>query len=146
MNTITKFTDLPNDIIIDILCMCDYRSMLRSNCVSKLINNIGLEIILIRKSKQIQNIMGNTDHLVPISIIFSSVHTYDDTIISCLKYLFSNNIDLAYGDRVLPDRRGAGCAGAIGFTGYKGKTTTSSGVIVNPTYKIFDKFLKFELK
>lgn len=146
MNTMTKFTDLPTDIVIDILCMCDYKSILRLSYVSKFINNIGLESILIRKSKQIQNIMGNTDHLVPISIILSSVHTDDDTIISCLKYLLSNNIDLACGDRVLTDRRGAGCAGAIGFTGYKGKTTTSRGVIVNPTYKIFDKFLKFELR
>ena len=120
---------------------------MRLSYVSKLINNINLETILINKSKQIKNIMGNTDHFIPISIIFSSVHTYDDTIISCLKYLFNNNVDLAYGDRVLPDRRGANeFTGAVGFTGYKGITTTKYGNVINPTYHIFDKLLKFELR
>lgn len=79
MNIITKFTDLPTDIIIDILCICDYKSILRLNCTCKLINNIKVEIILISKSIKIKDIKNNTDHLIPRLIIFNekSLKSYD---------------------------------------------------------------------
>jgi len=43
--------DLPIDLINEILLMCDYRSILRMNCICKLINNIDLKSLLINKSK-----------------------------------------------------------------------------------------------
>lgn len=65
-------------------------------------------------------------------------------IIACLKYSLDNYFDL--GDRILPDtRRTDGCVGSNGFPTVKGITTTSYGMVVNPTYKIFEKFLKFEI-
>ena len=64
-------------------------------------------------------------------------------IISCLNYLFSNNIEFSYNDRILPDRKESGCVGAIGFSGCKGNTTLR-GRVINPTYKIFQKFLTFK--
>jgi hypothetical protein len=143
MNELTKFVDLPIDLINHILFICDYKSILYLHCTCKLINNIDLEIVLIDKSKIIKNIIGNTNHLVPLSTIFDSPRTYDDTIISCLKYLLNNNIDFAYGDKILPDNRNGGCIGAIGFTGCKG-IITLRGIVITPTYKIFQKFLKFQ--
>ena len=143
MDMTVKFLDLPTDIINDILVICDYKSILRLNCTCKLINNIDLKTLLINKSKKFG--IKNTEHFIPRSIIYSekSKLTYDDTIISCLNYLFSNNIELGYNDRILPDnRKESGCMGAIGFSGCKGKITFR-GIIIKPTYKIFEKFLSF---
>jgi hypothetical protein len=114
---------------------------LRLNCACKLVNNIDLETLLINKSKKVG--IKNTEHFIPRSIILRNLSTYDDTIISCLNYLFSNNIELGYNDRILPDnRKESGCVGAIGFSGCKGKITFR-GIVIKPTYKIFEKFLSF---
>lgn len=135
---------IPIDLINEILFVCDYKSILYMNCTCKLINNIDLEIILINKSKK--GFIKNTDHFIPRSIIYNekSLRTYDDMIISCLNYLFSNNIKFAYGDRILPDnRKETGCVGAIGFSACKG-IITFKGNVINPTHKIFQKFLTFK--
>ena len=76
MNAITKFTELPTDLIIDILVMCDYKSILYSNSTCKLINNINLETILISKSQKLKDVYKNKDHLIPISIIFNSMRVH----------------------------------------------------------------------
>ncbi len=145
----SKLTDLPIDLINEIIFICDYKSILYLNCTCKLINNIDLENVLINKSKRIQNVMGNTDHLIPRSIVYNKENslTSGHMIIAYLKHLFDNNINLAYDDKISPDNRpdsngNIGCFGHIGFTGCKGITTTKYGDIVNPTYKIFEKFLK----
>lgn len=93
------------ELIIEILLLCDYKTILYMNCTCKSINNINLENILITKSKKV--VIKNTDHFIPRSIIYNekSLRTYDDMIISCLNYLFTNNINFAYNDRILPDNR-----------------------------------------
>ena len=135
-------TDLPTDLILEILFVCDYRSILYLNSTCKPLNNINLETILINKSKRIKDIVGNIDHLIPLSIVYNKENLL--LIIAYLKYLFDNNINFAYDDRILPDNRNSGCVGAIGFTGYKGIIATKHGIVIAPTYKIFQKFLQFK--
>lgn len=65
------------------------------------------------------------------------ISTAEDTTISWLKYLFDNDIELGYNDI-------EGKPIDIGFTACKGLSVTSRGIIINPTYKIFTKFLKFD--
>jgi len=140
------FSDLPIDVINYMMLTCDYKSILFMYCTCKLVNNIDLETILITKSRLIKNIIGNTDHFIPRSIIYSekSKLTYDDMIISCLNYLLNNNIDIAYGDRIVPDnKKETGYVGSMGFPGRK-DIITFRGIVINPTYKIFQKFLTFK--
>ena len=151
MNRIAKFTDLPTDVITHILLICDYKSILRMNCICKLINNIDLETVLITKSKRVKDIVGNIDHFIPRSIIYNKENSLsqDNMIIAYIKYIFDNNIDFAYDDKILfdnrPDSRGnIGCFGPIGFTGAMGIITTKYGTVITPTYKIFQKLLKFQ--
>lgn len=135
--------DLPIDIITEILFTCDYRSILRINCTCKLINNIDLKSLLINKSKRVNN--QNDKHYIPLSVFLDKkIQTSDDMTISWLKYLFDHNIELGYNDIILPDIEGKPIC--IGFTGCKGLSVTSRGIIINPTYKIFTKFLKFDFK
>jgi hypothetical protein len=150
MDIVTKFTDLHTDVLVHILIICDYKSILFMNCTCKLLNNIDLETILITKSKRV--IRDNIDHLIPRSIIFDKENSrsYDNMIIACLKYFLNNNIDLAYDDKILPDKRAdsrgnIGCFGPIGFSGCMGIIITKHGIVITPTYKIFEKFLKFKL-
>lgn len=146
-----KLINLPFDLLNEIILICDYKSVLYLNCTCKLLNAIDLEITLTNKSKRIQCRIGNEDHIIPRSIILNrkNLLTYDDMIIACLKHFINN--DLAYNDKFSIDKRpdsngNIGCFGAIGFTGCKGIMTTKYGDIVTPTYKIFEKILKFELR
>jgi hypothetical protein len=134
-------TDLPIELITEILFTCDYRSILRMNCTCKLINNIDLKSLLINKSKRV--VAENNKHYIPLSVFLGKhISTAEDMIISWLKYLFNNDIELGYNDIILPDIKGKPIC--IGFTGCKGLSVTSRGIIINPTYKIFTKFLKFD--
>jgi hypothetical protein len=137
-------TDLPIELIIEILFICDYRSILRMNCICKLINNIDLESLLINKSKRVINQV----HYIPQPIIFHNgdVTVYDDLIISFLKYLFDNDVNLAYNDKILPNKCEPYADGCISFSGINKIIKTSSGITVKPTYNIFEKFLKFHFR
>jgi len=136
--------DLPIDVITEILFICDYRSILRMNCTCRLINNIDLESLLINKSK----LVINQIYYIPQPIIFHNgdVTVYDDLIISCLNYLFDNDVNLAYDDKILPNKGEPYADGCISFNGINKITKTSSGIIVNPTYNIFWKFLNFDFR
>jgi len=136
--------DLPIDVISEILFICDYTSILRMNCTCKLINDIDLEVILVNKSKRIINKV----HYIPQPIIFHNgdVTVYDDLIISCLKYLFDNDVNLAYNDKFLPNKGEPYSDGCFLLSGINKITKTSSGIIVKPTYDIFCKFLNFDFR
>lgn len=139
-----NIVDLPIELIIEILFICDYRSILRMNCTCKLINNIDLEVLLIDKSKRVINNV----HYIPQPIIFhnGNVTIYDDLIISCLKYLFDNDVNLAYDDKILPNKGEPYANGCIAFSGINKVIKTSSGITVKPTYNIFKKLLKFDFR
>lgn len=87
------------------------------NCTCKRINNIDLETILITKSRLIKNVIGNVDHLIPLSIVYNKKNllTSDNMIVAYLKYLFINNFNLAYDDKIFPDNKNSGYVGALGF-------------------------------
>ena len=106
-----------------------------------------LENILLTKSRLIKNV----NHLIPRSIVYNKENslTSDHMIIAYLKYLLSNNINFAYDDKIsldnLPDSNGnVGYMGHIGFAGCGGIITTKHGIVITPTYKIFQKFLKIQ--
>jgi hypothetical protein len=128
-------TNLPIDIIEEVLFACDYRSILRMSCMCKMLNNINLESLLINKSKKVSN-NENKTHYIPI-VVFLNKHisTPEDMVICWLKYLFNENINFGYQDIILPEMLSNSIA--IGFTGCKGWQS------VNPTYNIFMKILTF---
>jgi len=131
--------DLPIDVVTEILFTGDYRSILLMNCTCKLINNIDLEVLLINKSKRIVA----KDHYIPTSVFLGKgIFSSEDMTICWLKYLFNNDIELGYNDIILPDIEGKPIV--IGFTARKGLSVTSRSIIINPTYEIFIKFLKFD--
>lgn len=122
--------NFPLDIINEITFVCDYKSILYLNCTCK---KFTLESILI-KSKRLKNSIGNSIHRIP-SKCLGKIQTHDDMIISIMIYIFDNHIDFAYGDQIkLVQQANEGC---IGFTGCKGYMT------ITPTYKMFEKILKF---
>ncbi len=126
----TKFTNLPLDIINEIIFCCDYKSILYLNCTCK---KFTLESILI-KSKRLKNSVGNSTHAIPIKCLWK-IQTHDDMIMSIMKYIFDNNIVFAYGDQITFLKKGnEGCIGFIGCQGY---------MTITPTYKIFEKILIF---
>lgn len=141
---IIKFLDLHVDIINYILVICDYKSILHLNCTCKLINNIDLEDILINKSKRLKISNENKTYYVPRTIAFNrlSLLSYDDMIISIIKYLLDNYIEFAYDDIILTDNYNRSLI--IGFSGTKDIITTSNGTTIIQTYYIFCKLLNLD--
>lgn len=129
----------------EIIINFDYITIFKFNCVSKKYNTEWLNKIIVNKLKSTD---PNKEHIIPDYTInkYKNFYITDNIIMKTMKYLFENNIQLGYNDKIIFNYIPPEIKANMGVRGNTGQPGISEGLyyfskiikdnhIINPIVK-----------